>query len=143
MISTHDRYFINKLADKVIYLKETDCVKSIGGYDDFTERFPDAIRKEDNLQDKKKSSGEDYKRKKQRESERRKTVNRANKLEEEVAGLETENQVLSEELLAPDIVTDYVKAAEITEKISANEEKISLLLEEWEKLCLLIEEDNF
>lgn len=140
---SHDRYFINKLADKIVYIKDVGCVKSIGGYDDFTERFPDAIHKDGVSKDKKKASGEDYKKKKQRESDKRKAVNRANRLEEEVAALESENEVLSKDLLSPHIATDYVKAAEITEKISENEKQISILLEEWERLCIEIEEDNF
>ncbi len=140
---SHDRYFINKLADKVIYIKETDCIKSIGGYDDFVERFPDEIRRDKGTEIQKKAAGEDYKKKKQRESNKRKAVNRANKLEEEVSKLESENEALSAELLSGEVATDYVKAAEITEKISENEEKITKLLEEWEKLCLEIEEDDF
>ena len=41
------------------------------------------------------------------------------------------------------MATDYVKAAEISDKISSNEENIAILLDEWEKLSLEIEEDNF
>lgn len=140
---SHDRYFINKLADRVIYLKETDCIKSIGGYDDFIERFSEELHSGSDIETKKKSAGEDYKQKKQREANKRKAVNRANKLEEEIARLESENETLSAELLSPDVSTDYVKAAEISDKISTNEENIATLLDEWEKLSLEIEEDNF
>ena len=140
---SHDRYFINKLADRVIYLKETDCIKSIGGYDDFLERFSEEIHGDKGVEEKKKNAGEDYKQKKQRDANKRKAVNRAGRLEEEIAELERENEELSAKLLSPDVATDYVKAAEISEKISSNEEDIALLLDEWEMLLAKIEEDDF
>lgn len=144
LMVSHDRYFINKLADKIYYMTENGIVSYFGNYDDFSAKYknisPDSSEAEVKGE---KQGAVDYKERKRRESARRKAVNAAARAEEQITILETENEELQTRLLEPDVATDYQKATEITEKISENEEKLTQLLEEWEQLSVQIERDEF
>ena len=144
IIVSHDRYFINKLADRIIYLKGTGVFNTIGGYDDFLEKyasFKNTFESQTTINSK--LTGNDYKIRKARESNKRKAVNKAKRLEEQIAELEKENQSINLELSNPQIATDYIKAAELTCKLQSNEDAIADLMVEWENICIEIENNDF
>ena len=143
IIVSHDRYFINKLADRIIYLTDSGTFNSIGGYDDFLERFSKNSTN-DKLEGsiKKNDSTNDYKTRKARESSRRKAANKAARLEEQISILEKENESINLKLSDPIIATDYIKAAELTEKLQSNNDLITSLMEEWEFVLEQVQEDN-
>ncbi len=137
LIVSHDRYFINKIADRILYLNADGIVSHLGSYDSFTPRA--AVREE-----KKESSGaRDYKEQRRAEAEKRKTLNRFAKVEEEISETESEIASLSAELENPEVAADYVQASEITDKITALQSKADALLEEWEALQITIEESGY
>lgn len=137
LMVSHDRYFINKIADRVLYLTPNGIESHSGGYDSFASRTTiKEVKKET-------SSAVDYKEQKRLEAEKRKTVNRFRKVEDEIAEKETEVEELSKELENPDIATDYVKASELTEKITDLQNDIDALMEEWENLQIKIEENGY
>ena len=142
VIVSHDRYFINKLADRILYMKPEGLVNSIGGYDDFQERFSDRISDTEQTTAVKKENS-DYKIRMARESQRRKANNRANRLEEEIEAIEAEITALNEKLASPEIATDYLAASEITGTVSELEEKLVVLMDEWEQVSELIEKNEF
>ena len=57
--------------------------------------------------------------------------------------VKSEVEELSKELENSDIATDYVKAGEITDKITELQDKIESLMEEWERLQMIIEESGY
>ncbi len=135
---SHDRYFINKLADRILYLTPKGLESYDGDYDSFQSRLQ--------VKEEKKSvtKGQiDYKEQKRLESEKRKILNRYKKVEELISDNEDKIAELSKELENPQIATDYVKAGEITEKITTLEEETELLMEEWEQLQTIIEERGY
>ena len=140
LMVSHDRYFINRLSDRILYLTDEGIVNYLGSYDDFCEKRKAAAESEDKKEEKK-NGGEDYRERKRRESEKRKKISAAKRAEDEIEKIEKENEELSELLLTEKIATDYEKAAEISKKLEENEEKLSQLLEEWERLSLEIEND--
>ena len=141
---SHDRYFINKLADRVVYLSDNGVYNTIGGYDDFLEKYPQLKNSEESSSpSSSKEPANDYKARKARESSKRKAVNKASRLEEQIAALENENEEINIKLSNPVIATDYIQAAELTEKVQSNEDRISVLLEEWESIINDIENDIF
>ena len=77
------------------------------------------------------------------EAEKRKTLNRFAKVEDEISSKESEVEELSKELENSDIATDYVKAGAITDKITELQDKIESLMEEWERLQMIIEESGY
>ena len=135
---SHDRYFINKLADRILYLTPNGVESYRGDYDSFVAR--ETVKTEQKTE----SAGHlDYKEQKRLEAEKRKTLNRFAKVEDEISNKESEVEELSKELENSDIATDYVKAGEITDKITELQDKIESLMEEWERLQMIIEESGY
>lgn len=135
---SHDRYFINKLADRILYLTPNGVESYSGDYDSFVAR--ETVKTEQKTE----SAGHlDYKEQKRLEAEKRKTLNRFAKVEDEISSKESEVEELSKELENSDIATDYVKAGEITDKITELQDKIESLMEEWERLQMIIEESGY
>ena len=140
LMVSHDRYFINKMADRILYLTPDGLENYIGGYDDFISK-----RKVSEVAEEKKvSSGAiDYKEQKRLEAQKRKVLNRFAKVEEEIATLEEETQTKNNELLNPEIATDYVLASQITTELDDLNTKLEALYNEWEELQTQIEENKY
>ncbi len=137
---SHDRYFINKLADRVIYMTADGLENYIGGYDEFLRRHtPEA----DTAPKQEKAGTLTYQERKRQESERRKTINRLKRIEESIAENDEKIAALNEELSKPEIATDYVRATEITESIAETEQQSEELLAEWEEVQSIIEERGY
>ena len=137
LMVSHDRYFINKLADRILYLDDRGLQNFGGNYDYFLEKFkakaePQKVKSE---------PINDYKLQKQRESERRRLKTKITRLEEEILKLEAEIEDLNTELNSQEVSADYVKAFEITEKISALTEKLEENYSSWEELQKISEEE--
>lgn len=140
LMVSHDRYFINKLADRILYLTEDGVVSFSGNYDDFLERRADtACAEQKDSADK----GLDYKEQKRLEAAKRKTLNRFAKVEELIAENEDKAAELAKELEKPEIATDYVKAGEIMEEMAKIQSELDALMEEWEQLQITIEESGY
>ena len=80
------------------------------------------------------SEKEDYLTQKKLAAEERKRKNRIEKLEKEISQTEDTITQLENELTLPDVVSDYVKCAEISEKLDELNENLLLFYEEWESL---------
>ncbi len=129
LIVSHDRYFINKLANKIYKIEKTGSKEFKGNYDFYLQND---IIKEEIKEVKEKNTS--YKEKKEKESLERKRANRINKIEEEIAKNEEEISKLEKESLKPEIGSDYEKALEITNKIAELKEANEKLFEEWSEL---------
>ena len=87
---SHDRYFINKLADRILYLTPNGVESYRGDYDSFVAR--ETVKTEQKTE----SAGHlDYKEQKRLEAEKRKTLNRFAKVEDEISNKESEVEELS------------------------------------------------
>ena len=130
LMVSHDRYFINKMADRILYLDKNGLQNFAGNYDYFLEKFKDIKP----VEKKKVTAVNDYKLQKQIESEKRKLKTRILKLEEKIAETEKEIEQENEKLNSPEVASDYKKAFEITETIA----ELNQILEEsyalWEEL---------
>ena len=137
LMVSHDRYFINKTADRILYLSP-DGIKSFnGGYDDYVK----AIESRVDEPEKKVSSGAiDYKEQKRLEAKKRKVANDFKKTEEKITETEDKITELGESLNDPSIATDYEKISEISQSIDALNAELEALYEEWERLQIEMEE---
>lgn len=139
LMVSHDRYFINKLADRILYLTPNGIIEYEGNYDDYLNgRLDQAeeIKPEETA-----SQGSlDYKEKKRQESERRKVYNRFKKVEELIDLNDKKIADLNREYENPDIATDYPKLTEISSAIEELNKEQEALMEEWENLQITIEE---
>ncbi len=132
-IVSHDRYFINKIADKIILLKPDETVTIKGNYDDYLlwceknkeEKLPEITKAEPI-----KKGKEDYINKKKLRSETAKLRTQVNKAENEVARLEQLMEDLKSEI--ENSGNDYEKLAELTEKMEKCESETLIAMEEWE-----------
>lgn len=139
LMVSHDRYFINKLADRILYLTEDGFVSYSGNYDDFLAGRETAVTAEKKTADK----SLDYKEQKRIEAQKRKALNDLKKAETAIADLETAISEKEAELLKPEVAADYVKAAEITEEMNSLNEQLENLMQEWERLQIQAEESGY
>ena len=104
-----------------------------GGYAYFCEKHKEASAE---LQKPKKNEDAalSYKEQKRIEAEKRKKENQLKKTEEQIEQTEAEIGRLNDELLSPEITTDYVKATELTQQVEALSVKLDELYSLWEEL---------
>ena len=142
---SHDRYFINKLATKIFRLTQSGVEKTDGTYDDYV-----AALEQDRAQavQVKKSAPKvnDYKLRKERESEINRLKGKISRGEAKIDELDSEISELNAALSTPDVSSDYEKITEYTEKINALSAEQEQLMSEWEawntRLAELTEETD-
>ena len=136
LIVSHDRYLINKIADRLYYLDSNGTVPYAGNYDYYLEKSRVLTG-----QVEKQSSPKinDYRKRKEQESEKRKIHSAMERTEREIECLEQESTELEERLQSPEVSSDYEAALEITEKISALKEHADQLYEKWSELSERLE----
>ena len=137
-IISHDRYLINKLADR-IYALTPDGVKEYrGSYDDYLEKAEQeqagAVRTE---KQEKPAKTNDYKQRKERESERRKLNTRVTRAEKEIEELDEKIAALAEELTG---ISDYQLAMEKSNELEELRARQEQVMSEWEEASLALEE---
>ena len=132
---SHDRYFINRFADKVCVLEDGVLKEYLGNYDSYfakvsRDQLPDsetAGMTRTALDKEKKREREEKRRRKEAEDRLKETEERIARAEEESAGLEA---VLAD----PETYKDPAKAAELTRAYHALREEITALYALWESL---------
>ena len=140
LMVSHDRYFINKLADRIIYMGSDGIKNYIGNYDDFTAKKTADMAV---VQVEEKPKNLDYQEQKRLQAEKRKVLNRYNKVEELISALEKDIENLENEMMKPELSADFTKLAELSSEKDAKEEEMLLLMEEWEELQTEIEEKEY
>lgn len=137
---SHDRYFINKTATRILDLTGKRLINYIGNYDYYLEKkealeaaLLDELPKEDQPLAAS-ANKQDWQTKKEEQKELRKIQNELKRIEDEVAKLEEANAKLDEELANPEITANVGKLMELHKQKEANDERINTLLERWEEL---------
>ena len=128
---SHDRYFINSTADKIIELNANGAVLYDGGYDYYLEKRQDMEAYEALAL---KASKTDYLIRKETESGERKKAARITRLEKEIAEAEAEITKLDEKLMSDEIATDAGAAQAVYAEKVALDKKVQILFDEWESL---------
>ncbi len=129
LIVSHDRYFINKLANRIYKLDKTGAKEFKGNYDFYIQND---IQNEVIKDVKPKNTS--YKEKKEQEAQERKKQNRLKKIEEDTSANEAEIARLEALSLTSEVGSNYEKALEISQRITELKEKNDSLFEEWSKL---------
>lgn len=123
---SHDRYFINKLATKVVEMTAHQSHIYTGNYSQYLE-------KKDVVQNTKEKNTV-YLQNKKTQSELRKQQNQVKKIEREISDLESRLNQLQSQLQVEDVLNDYKKYNEVTQAIEDTEQQIEDLLQKWEEL---------
>lgn len=135
LIISHDRYFINKLADRVLVMSPDGVTEYLGNYDYYLERTKSEIgeNKTEKASANKEKPQNDYFLQKQRQSEERKRKTRLNKAEAEIERLDGEIEKTQALLTSEEVVADYEKLIELTnrlEQLRQEQEEQYLIWEE-------------
>lgn len=140
-IISHDRYFINKLADRILYMDKDGIKEYLGNYDYYTEHKKIGQIRADNAH-KPAAKVNDYKLKKELASSIRKAGTRLKKIEEEIEETEIKIDVLNSKLSSEEVQSDYEKILEITNEISELNEIQNNLYIEWEQTQKFLEDNE-
>ena len=144
LVVSHDRYLINKLADRIVWLDRSGTVNIDGNYDKYIElkeakeqaqQTAKAVQEKAVTEVKK----NDYKERKERESALRKLNGALKRCEQAIEDVETKTAELAEQMSKPEIATDYEKASKLSEEIAVLKEKEEELTAQWMELSEQIE----
>lgn len=140
LIVSHDRYLINKLADRIVWLGKTGTVNIDGNYDRYIELKEAKAQSEQAVQVKAAEGRKnDYKERKERESTLRKLSGALKRCEQAIDEIGLKTAELAQQMSQPEIATDYEKTSALAQEIEALKEKEEALTAEWMELSEQIE----
>ena len=117
LIISHDRYFINKLADRVLVLQKDGVKEYLGNYDYYLERTKDEQEQTKQTATKKEKPQNDYFLKKQQASEERKRQTKISRAEAEIERLDAAIEAAQALLATEEVASDYEKLLAISEQL--------------------------
>lgn len=139
---SHDRYFINRTATRILDLTCGQLIGYLGNYDYYLEkketleqnllRMPSAaLPKAESVSETK----SDWQAQKELQAKQRKKENDLKKCEEKIAVLEEKLSEIDEQMLLPEIATSVFKLQELTAEQEKLNTELSALYEKWEELA--------
>lgn len=137
LVISHDRYFLNKIVDKIYELEENKLTQYLGNYSYFIEKKSNPQRFDDldTMEGKTKTQVKAEKKKlKAQKAEEKKLKLRVKEIEKLIA--ETEEAIEENEALLclEEVYSDPAKSIEVTKALDNLKEELSNLYEEWETL---------
>ena len=146
IVVSHDRYFINQTATRILDLSPEGIVNYKGNYNYYLEQKEagNVSADSDNITlaasaDKSpapspEKAKEDWKRSREEAAKQRKRANDLKKTEKEISRLEAENDQLKNEMALPENATNVSKLMELNTKFEENESTLLELYDKWEEL---------
>lgn len=145
---SHDRYFINRTAHRILDLTEGQFVSYVGNYDYYLEKHDTVMAAieagapqsadADNTVAAKAAESEvklDWKAQKEEQARLRKKENDLKKCEEKIAELEARISEIDTEMSDPAIGTQVAKLQELSKEQTACQAQLEKLYEQWEELA--------
>jgi ATP-binding cassette subfamily F protein 3 len=139
LVVSHDRYLINKLADRIYYLNADGTTEYIGNYDDYLARAKSAGLEATPAEQPKPKQNE-YKLRKEREANLRRLRTRLQRTEEEIERLEADIAKTNLLLCEPENAADYQKTLELTAQLDEQKKQQDTLYETWNELAEQLED---
>nr|MCR4929004.1 ATP-binding cassette domain-containing protein [Lachnospiraceae bacterium] len=159
---SHDRYFINKTADRILSLENGQFVEYLGDYDYYLEKREEfkkcdndngiipatkgnsstfintnkstLLNNENASSINESSSKLDWKEQKQAQSEKRKLENKIKSIEEQIEKLESKLSQIDEEMSKPETAVNSAKLNKLCSEQSQINDELAALYDEWEEL---------
>lgn len=147
---SHDRYFINKTASRILDLENGNFHNYIGNYDYYLEKHVENLSEQTasalsfpvtasssntlNISEAVSETKADWQEQKKIQAEKRKRENRIQKIEAEIEALEAKQAEVETELSNPANGTNVAKLQELTKEQEAVFKKLTALMSEWETL---------
>ena len=158
---SHDRYFINQTATRILELVNQTFVNYIGNYDYYLEKKEELTKAYASVPSAEKAgnsgnraagnasestgpsagaasskpSALSWQEQKELQAKERKRKNDLKKTEEEISRLEERNEEIDHELTLEEVYSNSIKCQELTSERTQNEEKLEELYEKWESLA--------
>ena len=144
---SHDRYFINKTATRILDLTENRLLNYIGNYDYYIEKR-EAVEEAANLTNTEQAekpadvseSKKEWIDNKTALAQKKKVKNALNKCEKEISEIEDKLQAVDEEFANPENASNVGKLMELQKQKESLEKRLDKLMEDWEELTLQMEE---
>ncbi|MDE7177153.1 MAG: ABC-F family ATP-binding cassette domain-containing protein [Lachnospiraceae bacterium] len=140
---SHDRYFINRTAHRILDLNRCVLTNYLGNYDYYLEKKDEQLsRIEEKIGQTKNTAPEaagsdakqDWKAMKEQQAAQRKRENDLKKCESEIETLEARNAEIETLMVSPEICTDVAKLQELNKEKEEIDSKLTDLMEKWELL---------
>ena len=146
-VISHDRYFLNKVPDRIFELKDAKFTEYLGNYDYMNEKKAEIAEYNSFLKSQEESPTKTQiksqkKKDKEQEKERRKLKNEEKKLLDDIHQIEERITYIDIELCKEEVYTNPQSIKDYNMEKLELQSKIDSLYEKWETLSLLIEEDN-
>jgi len=139
MFISHDRYFINRIADKIFEMDNYSITAFMGNYDYYLDKKEAQEKAEPEIAlNRQAEEKNDWQIKKDKEASLRKQKNRFKKLETEIEKNESQIEILAAEMEKPEIASDYEKSHELYLKKEEAEALLLELYEEFDELGRLL-----
>ena len=139
---SHDRYFINKTATKVLEMSSTGMDTYLGNYDYYIEKKLKVIEKTKEAPTAVSDSKEQWLKAKEALAHTRRLENQLAKTEEKIHQAEESLSFIEEQLCLEEVYTDPKKSEEFVTRQSELEKELENLFAQWEKDSLALEENN-
>ena len=140
---SHDRYFINQTATRIMDLTNQAIVNYIGDYDYYLEKKDEmtqiyAPAQETAAQEIKEAVSETkltWQQQKEEQALKRKRENKLKKVEARIEELETRDKEIDETMVLPDVCTNVAECTKLSREKAAIAEELEGLYERWEELA--------
>ena len=145
---SHDRYFINQTASRILELVNCTFVNYIGNYDYYLEKKDELTRAYASVSAQNASGAArtapapqasesklSWQEQKEQQARERKRKNDLKKAEDEISRLEDRNAQIDHEMTLEEVYSNSVKCQELTAERAENEARLEELYELWETLA--------
>ena len=141
---SHDRYFINQTATRILDLTNQSVVNYIGDYDyylekkeELTEKYaPTAQEATEETKEETPSEGKlTWQQQKEEQARKRNQENELKKVEKRIEELETRDKEIDDTLVLPDVCTNVGRCAELSREKDKIQAELEELYEKWEELA--------
>ena len=129
---SHDRYFINRIANRIIEMRPDGVTEYIGNYDDYIERKNRPVAVEVEAGKTKTELEKEKRREKLSRQALRQLKIRAQEAEKAVGVKETEIAELEAQMADPSLYSDAQKSADVQRAYQKAQQALQTLYEQWE-----------
>ncbi|CCI87967.1 ABC-F family ATP-binding cassette domain-containing protein [Lactobacillus gigeriorum] len=148
---SHDRYFINQLANKIVSVRSGHAKIYEGNYSYYLDEkakqaaglTPSEVANDDVVEENKKPVSQQklsYQEQKLRDSQKRKLERRVESAEKLIGELEEKISNIQNEMANPEIATNFDKLGPLQEELSAKQKELEQANSEWEEAMLELED---
>lgn len=138
---SHDRYFINRTASRILDLSDKTLTGYLGNYDYYLEKKAEQSADHSDILSSAADIGasitenrQDWLSRKEQQAAQRKKENALKKCEEQIELLETRNKEIDSLMASPELCTDVAKLQELNQEKEVNDAELTDLYEKWELL---------